>query len=224
MKSLPLSPAGRAEQTAALLYPGNVLHLDAGFTAVWLPPPTDSVSDQGYLPRDLYNLNSFYGNVDELRNCVRAMNDLGVTPVADVVINHRCADGQDESGRWNLYSGRMAWDQQAITTDNPEFGGRGAPGTGEDYGPAPNIDHTKDWVREDLKRWMHWMKSDIGFGGWRFDFVKGYGGQFTGEYVADTAPAQQWPAPSRTRCTCSPRWWNSASRRKRATLTLRRGY
>ena len=162
---------------------------DAGFTAVWLPPPTDSVSDQGYLPRDLYNLNSFYGNVDELRNCVRAMNDLGVTPVADIVINHRCADGQDESGRWNLYSGRMAWDQQAITTDNPEFGGRGAPGTGEDYGPAPNIDHTKDWVREDLKRWMHWMKSDIGFGGWRFDFVKGYGGQFTGEYVADTAPA-----------------------------------
>ena len=75
---------------------------DAGFTAVWLPPPTDSVSDQGYLPRDLYNLNSFYGNVDELRNCVRAMNDLGVTPVADIVINHRCADGQDESGRWKF--------------------------------------------------------------------------------------------------------------------------
>jgi hypothetical protein len=24
-------------------------------------------------------------------------------------------------------------------------------GTGEDYGPAPNIDHTQDWVRNDLK-------------------------------------------------------------------------
>ncbi|GAB4823092.1 hypothetical protein N2152v2_010138 [Parachlorella kessleri] len=31
---------------------------DWGFTAVWLPPPTDSVSSQGYLPRDLYDLNS----------------------------------------------------------------------------------------------------------------------------------------------------------------------
>ena len=161
---------------------------DAGFTAVWLPPPTDSVSDQGYLPRDLYNLNSFYGNVDDLRRCVAAMKAQGVCPVADIVINHRCAEAQDDSGRWNLFTGRMAWDQQAITTDNPEFGGRGQAGTGEDYGPAPNIDHTKDWVRNDLKEWLRWMRDDIGFGGWRFDFVKGYGGQFTGEYVGDTAP------------------------------------
>jgi len=161
---------------------------DAGFTAVWLPPPTDSVSDQGYLPRDLYNLNSFYGNVDDLRRCVSAMRQNDVCPVADIVINHRCADAQDNSGRWNLFTGKMAWDQQAITTDNPEFGGRGNPGTGEDYGPAPNVDHTKDWVREDLKRWLRWMKEDIGFGGWRFDFVKGYGGQYTGEYVGDSEP------------------------------------
>lgn len=31
-----------------------------GFTVVWLPPPTDSVSPEGYMPRDLYNLNSRY--------------------------------------------------------------------------------------------------------------------------------------------------------------------
>ena len=161
---------------------------NAGFTAVWLPPPTDSVSDQGYLPRDLYNLNSFYGNVEDLKRCVNAMKQNGVCPVADIVINHRCADKQGEDGRWNLFTGKMAWDQQAITTDNPEFGGRGCGGTGEDYGPAPNVDHTKDWVRNDLKQWLHWMKNDIGFGGWRFDFVKGYGGNFTGEYVGDTKP------------------------------------
>ncbi|KAI8029192.1 hypothetical protein LOK49_LG01G04156 [Camellia lanceoleosa] len=29
-----------------------------GFTVVWLPPPTDSVSPEGYMPKDLYNLNS----------------------------------------------------------------------------------------------------------------------------------------------------------------------
>lgn len=29
-----------------------------GFTVVWLPPPTESVSPEGYMPKDLYNLNS----------------------------------------------------------------------------------------------------------------------------------------------------------------------
>ena len=62
---------------------------DAGFTAVWMPPPTKSVSDQGYLPSDLYNLTSFYGNHDELTRCIRSMKDAGLCPVADIVINHR---------------------------------------------------------------------------------------------------------------------------------------
>lgn len=31
-----------------------------GFTVIWFPPPTDSVSPEGYMPKDLYNLNSRY--------------------------------------------------------------------------------------------------------------------------------------------------------------------
>lgn len=34
-----------------------------GFTVIWLPPPTDSVSAEGYMPRDLYNLNSRYNRM-----------------------------------------------------------------------------------------------------------------------------------------------------------------
>lgn len=29
-----------------------------GFTVIWLPPPTESVSPEGYMPKDLYNLDS----------------------------------------------------------------------------------------------------------------------------------------------------------------------
>ena len=93
--------------------------------------------------------------------------------VADI-INHRCAEAQDEQGRWNRYTGRMAWDQRAITADNPEFGGQGNHGRVR-ITASTNIDHTQEWVRNDLKQWLHWMKNEIGFGGWRFDFVKGYG-------------------------------------------------
>lgn len=31
-----------------------------GFTVIWLPPPTESVSPEGYMPKDLYNLTSRY--------------------------------------------------------------------------------------------------------------------------------------------------------------------
>lgn len=161
---------------------------EAGFTAVWLPPITDSVSPQGYLPRDLYNLNSEYGSEHQLRHCLERLEEHGLIAVADIVINHRCADMQSDDGKWNVYGGRLSWDKRAIANNNPEFGGEGAPSTGEDYTPAPNIDHTQDFVRRDLKDWLLWLREDVGFKGWRFDFVKGYHGKFTGEYVDATRP------------------------------------
>jgi hypothetical protein len=33
----------------------------------------------------------------------KALKEAGVVPVADIVINHRCADAQDENGVWNTF-------------------------------------------------------------------------------------------------------------------------
>lgn len=49
---------------------------------------------QGYLPTDLYNLNSQYGSEGELRACLRTMHDANLKAIADIVINHRCAAAQ----------------------------------------------------------------------------------------------------------------------------------
>lgn len=67
---------------------------DAGVTALWLPPPSDAVSPQGYLPRDLYNLNSKYGSEAELRECLGVLHENNIKAVADIVLNHRCAHSQ----------------------------------------------------------------------------------------------------------------------------------
>ena len=82
---------------------------------------------------------------------------------------------QDSQGRWNKYGGRLPWGTEAICSDNATFGGTGHPKRGEDYTAAPNIDHAQQRVRDDLKAWLKWLKGSIGFDGWRFDFVKGYG-------------------------------------------------
>lgn len=67
---------------------------DAGFSSVWFPPPSDSVSPQGYLPRDLYLLDSSYGSETEMRDCIHTFSALNIKVVADIVINHRCAHKQ----------------------------------------------------------------------------------------------------------------------------------
>ncbi|XP_057503505.1 alpha-amylase AMY3-like isoform X2 [Actinidia eriantha] len=46
-----------------------------GITAVWLPPPTEYVAPQGYMPSDLYNLNSAYGSEEELQHCIEEMHN-----------------------------------------------------------------------------------------------------------------------------------------------------
>ena len=63
--------------------------------------------------------------------------------LGDAVLNHRCAQAQDESGVWNRYGGRMAWDARAIVGDDPNFRGRGNRSSGDIFAAAPNIDHSQ---------------------------------------------------------------------------------
>jgi alpha-amylase len=161
---------------------------EAGFSAVWLPPASDSVSPQGYLPRDLYDLNSRYGTEAELRDLIATLHEHGLKAIADIVINHRCAHYQDDDGKWNKFGGRLAWDNTVICSNNPAFNGRGSYKNHEDYTAAPNLDHSQERVRKDIAQWMRYLRNSIGFDGWRFDFVKGYDGSFVGEYVNATVP------------------------------------
>jgi hypothetical protein len=57
---------------------------------------------------------------------------------------------------------------------------------GDNYEPAPDLDHLNPDLRAAIKDWLKWLQEDIGFGGWRLDFVKGYGARFVEEYIAAT--------------------------------------
>ena len=154
-----------------------------GFTGVWFPPPTESVSPQGYMPLDLYNLNSEYGTMDELKKCIETFHNDDMDIYGDVVINHRCAQYQNDKGIYNVFGGQLSWNSDAIISNDPNFQGTGNYSSGEIFYAAPNIDHSQSFVRNDLVEWMLWLKNDIGYDGFRFDFVRGFDSKYIEEYV-----------------------------------------
>ncbi|KAK9105192.1 hypothetical protein Scep_022036 [Stephania cephalantha] len=161
----------------------------SGITAVWFPPPTESVAPQGYMPSDLYNLNSAYGSEEELKHCIEEMHAQDLLALGDVVLNHRCAQKQSPNGVWNIFGGKLAWGPEAIVCDDPNFQGRGNPSSGDIFHAAPNIDHSQEFVRREIKEWLNWLRNDIGFDGWRLDFVRGFSGSFVKEYIEASNPA-----------------------------------
>jgi len=158
-----------------------------GVDMIWFPPVSRSVSPQGYLPGDYYDVGSkdsptFYGDVEQLGSALAALNKASILPVADIVINHRCAGKQDNNGIWNIYhfpSGKAQWEQWAICRG--EYGGTGNADSGENYGAAPDVDHSNAKVREDIVDWLGWLKK-LGFKAWRYDFSKGYAAKYAGIY------------------------------------------
>ena len=170
-----------------------------GVTHMWLPPPSRSVSPQGYMPGDWYDLGhgdamgdnrTLYGTADELKDLVAALKAKNIVPICDIVINHRCASAQ-ENGVWNVFhhpSGKAMWEKWAIVRDDG-YGGTGNADSGDDFAAAPDIDHSNPRVREDIKAWLRWLRDDIGFTGLRFDYSKGYGAQYAKEYIDAVQPA-----------------------------------
>ncbi|XP_022776931.1 alpha-amylase 3, chloroplastic-like isoform X1 [Durio zibethinus] len=159
-----------------------------GFTVIWLPPPTESVSPEGYMPKDLYNLNSRYGTIDELKELVKSLHEVGLKVLGDVVLNHRCAQFQNQNGVWNIFGGRLNWDDRAVVGDDPHFQGRGNKSSGDNFHAAPNIDHSQEFVRKDLKEWLVWLREEIGYDGWRLDFVRGFWGGYVKDYLDASEP------------------------------------
>ncbi|MGB0525211.1 MAG: starch-binding protein [Flammeovirgaceae bacterium] len=153
---------------------------------IWMPPPSDAASVEGYLPRELYDLTSSYGDQAELQSCINALHNNGVKVIADIVINHRVgvtdwADFQNPTwGCWGI----VANDEWGANGGNP----CGNWDTGDNYGPARDIDHTNQTVQNDISAWMNWLKNTIGFDGWRYDYVRGYNGSYNGIYNNATNP------------------------------------
>lgn len=167
-----------------------------GATHIWLPSPCESVSPEGYLPKQYYKLDTAYGDAASLIETNIALLQNGLHPIADIVINHRSADEKDSNGIWNQFRDdvphpgeSVAWGSWAITCNDPDFDGSGSSDSGSDFGPSPDIDHKNPVVQQGIIDWLSWLKTNVGFEGWRLDFAKGYGPEYAKLYIEKTLEA-----------------------------------
>lgn len=154
----------------------------AGFTWVWMPPPSDSLAPEGYIPRRWHRFDASYGTETELRSAIQALQP--VKAMADVVINHRVgvatagADFEDPPFPDN---------RTAIVGNDQSGVGGGQPDTGDLNPAGRDLDHTNPQVRAAIMDYLHRLRS-LGFHGWRYDLCKGYHPRFVGEYNDATNP------------------------------------
>jgi alpha-amylase len=163
-----------------------------GFTHVWFPPPSDSAAREGYLPRQLNKLDSSYGSAAELTNVISAFKSRGVKAIADVVVNHRVG-----STGWSDFT-NPNWTTYTIVNNDECNCGLGAGDTGDGFSAARDLAHTNvGEVQNGIINWLNFTLKPVGFSGLRFDYVKGFGANYAGQYAnafgAEFCVGELWP-------------------------------
>jgi Alpha-amylase C-terminal beta-sheet domain/Alpha amylase, catalytic domain/Starch-binding module 26/Chitobiase/beta-hexosaminidase C-terminal domain len=163
-----------------------------GINTIWLPPPSKSAAREGYLPSEYYTLNTSYGTQAQLQTLITNLHSSNIKALADIVINHRVG-----TTNWADFT-NPTWGCWAVCSNDEWTGRCGGNDTGDGYGPARDIDHSNAQVRTDITAWMNWLKNTIGFDGWRYDYVRGFSGDYVKQYNDATQPyfsvGEQWSA------------------------------
>jgi alpha-amylase len=172
------------------LVDGNLASLQAdGFTALWLPPPSKCAewNSMGYDPYDYFDLGEFdqkgntqtwFGTRAALDKLIKDAHAAGIQVYADVVLNHNSgADSQElnpliNQQRWTKFTPKSGQFQRDWTCFHPC---RYETMDGLTFGDMPDLCHRTPTVYTNLMAFAQWLIEKIGFDGFRFDFVKGYG-------------------------------------------------
>jgi alpha-amylase len=172
----------------------------ANFDLIWLPPPSYAGDlSGGYNPKQYFVLNNSFGTLAQQRSALEALLQNGVEPIADIVINHRdgtngWADFQNPKwGTWSICADDEAFSNSASGIANTPVDQRGKceevvtyrPGTTYAYPSFRDLAHTDIRVRRDIVRYLLALES-LGYRGWRYDMVHGYGAQWIALYNKTT--------------------------------------
>ncbi len=164
------------------------------FDLVWVPNSAYAGSmtkNMGYHPVYWFKQDCAFGTEAQLRSMIKTYKDKGVGFIADVVINHRSGVSSWVDFPAETYNGKEYQMTEADICSDDEckaegYNPTGAADTGESWDGSRDLDHTSEHVQECVKAYLDFLKNDIGYAGFRYDFVKGYAPKYNGMYNAAT--------------------------------------
>lgn len=172
--------------------------LSASFDIIWVPNSGSCGGglNMGYMPQYWFtNHNSSFGTETELLSMIQAFADRGTGIIADVVVNHRngVTNWTDfPAEQWDGKTWKLGPEHICCTDEVAYASGQarptGAPDTGDDFNGARDLDHTNATVQDNIKNYTRCLLEKYGYAGFRYDMVKGYGGQYTKIYNEYSKP------------------------------------
>ena len=168
------------------------------FQLVWLPPSCLANDDMGYLPKQYPNQNSKMGMKAGLKNLINALHNGGTRVLADVVINHAANSSswtdyvEQDFGSYGKFSPNSSW----ITSDDEAKNKGYSVGTNADDGQESNRNYpsARDWdhknsnVQAMCRAYLKFLKGEMGYDGYRFDYCGGFHVSHINDYVSAAKP------------------------------------
>lgn len=195
-------------QWAALEKQAN--DLATSFDLIWIPQSGNcGGSSMGY--DDLYwftNYNSSFGNEKQLRSMINTFKAKNLGTIADVVINHRRNYSSWTDFPAEEYNGvtyQLTYNDICSNDEAAKNGYQVGPNrdTGEGWDGMRDLDHKSENVQKNVKAYLKFLLNDLGYAGFRYDMVKGYGAEYTKMYNEDSQPlfsvGEYWDGSSKIR-------------------------
>ena len=142
-----------------------------------------------------YTPMSYFGTEQELKDLISAYKAAGTGAIEDVVANHRGGLGtwagdknsidfpveyyKDEEITWSS-ADVCCDDESGRGTGNPDCGGRGE--------WARDIDHHSPTTRAKVLKFLDYLKNDLGYVGFRYDYAMGFEEKHFAEYNTTLRP------------------------------------
>ena len=189
--------------------------LSAYFDLIWVPNSgttssyyfDSTTTSMGYDPCFWLKHNSCFGTEEELHTMINTFKQKGTGIIEDVVINHKnglngwadfpqedaIVDGKEYKIHWNYTDDaypEVCQNDEANTSSDSPINGKctGSKDTGDNFDGFRDLDHTNATVQTNVETYLDYLQNVLGYAGFRYDMVKGYGAQYTRIYNTAANP------------------------------------